>query len=559
MANLGRQRWINPRGLASSGTLMLLALLPLLLIIRSGYDGLDFRFHATSWLELHDAWIAHTWRLGWAQWAHFGFGEPRFCFYPPLSLLIGGGLSFLMPFRAVPGVMAWLVLSLSGWSMYKAAESFVGREHRLSAAILYMLNPYLLLTVLRRYAIAEAWVQALLPLMFLYFFQAISERRPRAAGIAILLLAAGWLTDIPEAIAIFYAFNFLAIVLAVRQRSIRPLAMAALIGGAAIALAAFRLLPALQEQGWISPQAFPRNLQFYMLFGKMAPDLRFGVWFDAVYIVLGVAIMLPAVRQIVRWDSAWHAPVISFVFLAGFAVFLNFTVSIPVWNVLPEFRLVQHPFRLLPLLSVGLIYTLFSRGVSSTMRKLGVACLICGEFLALASLASPYFSLRQFHFRDNPSLRVQAAEWQGGGYQGQREYVPAGVSSIQADPSHERDLAKQGAFATSDCNPTVLQVSPDEKIIRTDSLAPCTLALNTFYYPFWKAYSEDGASLAISESHAGLLQAAVPGGLHEIRFEFVPASRLRAMSFIASLLMLVVLLSWTAMSKARFRLRTQNR
>jgi hypothetical protein len=79
--------------------------------------------------------------------------------------------------------------------------------------------------------------------MFLYFFQAISERRPRAAGIAILLLAAGCLTDIPEAIVIFYAFNFLAIVLAVRQRSIRPLAMAALIGGAAIALAAFRLVP----------------------------------------------------------------------------------------------------------------------------------------------------------------------------------------------------------------------------------------------------------------------------------------------------------------------------
>jgi hypothetical protein len=88
-----------------------------------------------------------------------------------------------------------------------------------------------------------------------------------------------------------------------------------------------------------------------------------------------------------------------------------------------------------------------------------------------------------------------------------------------------------------------LEVHPDEKIIRTDSLAPCTLALNTFYYQFWKAYSEDGASLAISESHAGLLQAAVAGGLHEFRFEFVSASRLRAMYLIASLLMLVVLLS----------------
>src|SRR5438270_12973036 len=107
MANLGRQRWINPHGLASSGTLMLLALLPLLLIISYGYDGLDFRFHATSWLELHNAWIAHTWRLGWRYWAHSGFGEPRFCFYPPFSLLLVGVFRLLFPLRAAHRLLGW--------------------------------------------------------------------------------------------------------------------------------------------------------------------------------------------------------------------------------------------------------------------------------------------------------------------------------------------------------------------------------------------------------------------------------------------------------------------
>ena len=156
-------------------------------------------FHATLWLALHDAWAAHQWELGWSAAANFGLGEPASCFYPPLSPIIGAALSFLLPFRLVPGVVIWLIFAVSGFSMFRAAAAWLDPRYRLLAALLYMFNPYLLTTLLFRGSIAEAWVQAVLPLAFLLFYRVIGERRLEVAGFAICLLAAGGLCRILSA------------------------------------------------------------------------------------------------------------------------------------------------------------------------------------------------------------------------------------------------------------------------------------------------------------------------------------------------------------------------
>jgi len=534
-------RLLTPQSVRRAGlfSIPILALLPLLLYITAGYGGHDFKYHATAWLELHDAWSAHEWRFGWSPWAHYGFGEPSFCFYPPLSLVIGAGLSFLMPFRFVPGVVVWLLLITSGLSMYKAAGLFVPQQYRLPAALLYMFNPYLLMTVVIRFAIAEAWSQALLPLVFLYFYVLIAENRLPVLLVSASLLAAGWLSNISAAIGIFYGFGFLAILIAIQRRSIRPLLLAALTQLCGILLAAFRLLPTFAEKSWVSSQSLLiYDFRSFMQL-KRVPPPHLMVYLAGVYIALSLALMFPAVRGIVRRDRHWRTPILALLAIAGFAVCFQLPVTTPLWLLLPQFKFILFPYRLLPLLSLGSLLLIYSEGVTRKLRRVAVIT------LAVFALF-PFFSygriLPSQRFR---SIAAAAASWRTG-FEGVREYVPVTVPLARAEPPFELLLSRQGPFASASCAPSILASHPDQRILRTTSATPCTLLIRTYYYPFWHAHLENGTSLPIAPTSNGLIQISVPQGSHQVVLSFVPATGTRTIATAISLITAFILLlgSW---------------
>ncbi len=517
----------------------LLALLPLLLYITIGYGGHDFKYHATAWLALHDAWSAHEWSFGWSPSAHHGFGEPSFCFYPPLSLLIGTGFSFLLPFRFVPGVVVWLLLTISGLSMYKAASRFLAPEYRLTAALLYMFNPYLLMTVVIRFAIAEAWSQALLPLAFLYFYVLIAEDRLPLLFLSATLLAAGWLANISAAIGIFYAFTFLAILIAIRRRSIRPLLLAALAQICAILFAAFRLLPPFAEKSWVSSQSLLiYDFRSFMQLKKVPPP-HLMVYLSGVYIALSLALMVPALRAILRRDRQWQTPVLAFLAIAAFAVCFQLPITIPLWAHLPQFKFILFPYRLLPFLALGSLLLIYSEGVTRNLRRIAVTT------LAVFALF-PFFSYgRLLPMQRFRSIAAAVGSWQTG-YEGVREYVPATVPLPRAEPAVELELSKQGPFASSTCAPTLLATHADLRLLRTAGATPCSLVLNTYYYPFWHARLDGNVNLPVAPDLNGLIQIAVPRGTHQVVLSFVPRTQTRTLAAATSLLTALVTLlgSW---------------
>src|SRR5208282_3169789 len=116
-------------------------------LFRGTPSGHDVEFHLYSWLEVLSQWKQGIVYSRWASLAHFGYGEPRFIFYPPASWTLGAALSAIFPWVLVPSIYLWLVLLAAGVSMFFLARQWFDRRDATFAAALYAINPYHLVIV----------------------------------------------------------------------------------------------------------------------------------------------------------------------------------------------------------------------------------------------------------------------------------------------------------------------------------------------------------------------------------------------------------------------------
>ena len=189
-----------PDGPLLGSPLLIIALTAFAIFIPTFFLGIpsghDFEFHMNSWME-----VLSQWRLGilyprWAALAHFGYGEARFIFYPPASWILGAALGAFLPWKIVPAVYQWIALTLSGCSMFLLARRYLPRRDAIFAAALYAANPYYIVIVYWRSALAELLAGALLPLLLLLVLRSEENYRKTILPLT-LIVAAAWLTNIP--------------------------------------------------------------------------------------------------------------------------------------------------------------------------------------------------------------------------------------------------------------------------------------------------------------------------------------------------------------------------
>jgi hypothetical protein len=503
-------------------------------------SGHDFEFHFNSWIAVVDHWKNGNLYPHWESMAHFSYGEARFIFYPPLSWIFGALLGLALPWKLVPAAYIWIVLTLAGWSMFALARKWLPRSHAIFAAVLYPANPYNLVIVYWRSALAELMAAIYLPLLLLLILRSEQDDR-RILFPLSLLMAAGWLTNVPSAVMMNYSLGLLALTVAIERKSFRVLLHTgfALIFGAL--LAGFYLLPVFHQHSWVniadvlSPGVRPLD-NFLFTNTADADHNRFNLLISIVA-VAQIAILAAAIALWRPRKKPWALLLVWGICSAA----LMLCPTLALWNHLPELRYVQFPWRWLLCLGVS-----FAIAVAFGFRRWCWRGIICA--LALVVLLIVWHRV-QVPWWDNAGDIQEMLDNQqdGTGNEGVDEYVPAGADPYEIDKNVP--LVRFEGAGSAQIN--VQQWSPEKRLLIANASAPGDLVLRLFNYPSWKVQVNGHVVESRTWPRTGQLALPIPAGEDRIQIDFVEGWDRKAGLF-CSVLAFVLLLIWQIMRRRVF-------
>ncbi|HYN15644.1 MAG TPA: 6-pyruvoyl-tetrahydropterin synthase-related protein [Terriglobales bacterium] len=511
-------------------------------------SGHDFEFHLASWMDVARQWHEGVLYPRWAALANWGFGEPRFIFYPPASWMLGAALSFVFPWPMVPGAFIWLVLTIAGVSMFALAKEWLPTRDAMAAGALFALNPYHLVIVYWRSDFAELLASALLPLVVLFAMRSATD--PRRAFVPLALAtAAVWLSNAPAAVVVTYTIALILAVVAVRERSAWPL----IYGGGALALglalATFYIIPAAFEQSWVNISEvisqgleFPENFLFTRTADAEHTRFNFIVsWIAVEMIVITVAAITVAGRLRREHPRLWWV----LAALGAVSTVLMLPLTSPIWAHLPELRYVQFPWRWLLVLDVPFAFCL-----AGAMGRLRSASKHAAWAVALAGLAATGFVLTRGNWWDSGGVAKFREEHfnAGAGYFGTDEYGPRGSDHYDLDPHAPLVGLRHGENAVPEPS-TRVQVhewGPIRKEFGVHSPEPVTAALRLLNYPAWQVAANGKPVRPLSNQNTGQMLILLPAGTSRVQVAFAATPDRRwgdIISAIAAVMLLAAVLA----------------
>ena len=477
-------------------------------------SGHDVEFHLYSWLEVLSQWKHGIIYPRWATLANFGYGEPRFLFYPPASWTLGAAISAIFPWTIASPVYIWLALTLAGVSMFVLVRRWLNRRDAMFAAVFYAVNPYHLVIVYWRSAFAELLAACLVPLLLLFVLKAADGDR-RATVPMGLVLAGAWLTNAPAAVMIHYSLALLVVLLAWQKRSAGVLLIAAGAIALGACLASFYLMPAIYEQKWVniagavSQGSRPQDNFLFIHTGDADHDAfnRIVSWVAGLEIIVTVLALSAASRWKQTKRDLWQ----TLLCWACACSLLMLSVTAPLWRILPKLEFMQFPWRWLLCLSV--IFTIF---VTVGLQRWWMRGAICALSLLVIAMA---WHRVQTPWWDNPAdLReMQDNMYTGVGYEGVEEYTPVG-----ADPSSiDKDARRITIAGPARGALRIVHWSDTVKIFVAEISAEDQLAVKLFPYPAWEVKVNGRGVQAEARNGSGQMLVPVQAGVNRVEIRFV--------------------------------------
>jgi hypothetical protein len=495
-------------------------------------SGHDIAFHMASWLDAAGQWRQGVILPRWTEWANFGFGEPRFIFYPPLSWLLGAFFGTILPWSSVVAVFIVSVETLAGFSAFALFRRLAdSRFAALLAAASFAANPYSLLIIYMRSDFAELLAIAIFPVLILATLRLVGLLADDGASRQgkILFFAAAfcavWLSNAPAAVIATYSVALLFLVAAVRQRSCSPLLCGASGAALGFGLASFYLIPAIYEQRWVQISA--------ALYGGLTPADNFlyaktsDAEHDAFNRIASSMAMLLILWTVSAAVAAWQGnsrrpnPMKSDCFLtlavlSAVAIFLMVPVSNIFWRYLPELRFVQFPWRWMSILAIcALTFT-----ASSARARMRWVWLV---FVVLAVAGSAEYLVKHSWWDSEDMPTLEAAIQDRVGFEGTDEYDPAGDDHADLETKLPRAVLFSDARETGTSTKAKIVIEKwlaEHRAIRVSTPKSGRVRLRLLDYPAWRV-TLNGSPVRVEHAEGtAQMMVEVPAGESELHIDF---------------------------------------
>ncbi|GAC1662861.1 MAG: hypothetical protein NVS9B4_17010 [Candidatus Acidiferrum sp.] len=552
-------------------------------------SGHDFQFHVASWLDAAGQWKEGIIFPRWTEQANHGFGEPRFIFYPPLSWALGASLSFLIPWKYVPPAFIVLVQTLAGINAYFLTRRFFSLRPALFAGACFAANFYALLIVYLRSDFAELLALAFFPLLLLAALQngGISEDATGRLGSAVepvaalayrdsaspaivffsVVFALVWLCNAPAGVMASYGMAALFAWMALAKRSWWPLARGATALALGFGLAAFYLLPAAYERSWVNiAQALSDGLIPAQNFLYSTIDDPQHNFFNSIASTGAIGMMLiPALCAVAIYPrmakAREHKEVgraLLFLTTVGALLMLRFTSFL--WNILPELRFVQFPWRWMAILAVpGAFF------VAMVVAKARYGWSLALIILAFSGGSATWLARHAWWDKQDISALQQAMVAESG-FDGADEYdpvgddhynLPANSPRVQVLSAASSDFDGDDADVAGDA-PLAAKIhisrwTAEEKRIAVSSPGPVRVALRLLNYPAWLAEVNGQTVAPQRREEFNQMILPVPRGVSHIRVRFKRTWDRTAGMIVSFLCWVFTLLIWLLRTRSAAR------
>ncbi len=398
-----------------------------------------------------------------------------------------------------------------------------------------------------------------------------------SAALLALTLAGAWLCNAPVGSMASYLLIAVALATALLARSWAPVVRAAVGGGLGFGLASFYLLPAAWEQHWTSLRraiaGSGLSVQGNWLFAThLDPNLATQDWILLRTSLIGVTmIAITLASLVVCWlrgrmpgELRWWLPLAA---IPPVILFLQFPISLPVWNLLPKLRYLQFPARWLGVLEAPMA-VFFAAAVWTNHRRWRPAVIIGCAILFLIDTAGAAKYLWAPCHQDESVAGVLDQYRTGTVANDTDEYAPPGAdralyakglpdACLTSDPHTPLGMQTSNGIVVwspllGSCEATFHAHAQDGKArvehLRINAVIPHRgyLILHLATYPAWQVKVNGNIVTSMPARDDGLMAVPVPKGpaLVTVNWIATPDVIVGRWVSVLAFLLLVILAKW---------------